>query len=55
MVHTADRRRDESLPATTLRKVTRRVIPLLVLAYLVSYLDRINISFAKFGMDETFA
>ncbi|HEY4006725.1 MAG TPA: MFS transporter [Pseudonocardia sp.] len=54
MVHTADRRRDESLPATTLRKVTRRVIPLLVLAYLVSYLDRINISFAKFGMDETF-
>ncbi|WP_257925267.1 MFS transporter [Amycolatopsis iheyensis] len=37
-----------------MRKVTRRVVPLLVLGYFVSYLDRINISFAKFGMEHEF-
>lgn len=38
----------------TLRKVTRRIVPLLMLGYVVSYIDRINISFAKFGMEDTF-
>lgn len=37
-----------------LRKVTFRLIPILVIGYIVSYVDRINIGFAKFGMDEAF-
>jgi len=32
------------------RKVTRRLIPFLVLCYVVSYLDRINVGFAKLQM-----
>ena len=34
----------------TYRKVTRRLIPFLVLCYVVSYLDRINVGFAKLQM-----
>ncbi|WP_020674183.1 MFS transporter [Amycolatopsis nigrescens] len=45
---------DGSLRASTMRRVTRRVVPLLMLGYIVSYIDRINISFAKFGLEETF-
>ena len=41
-------------PATTLsatfRKVTLRFLPLLFLCYLVAYLDRVNVSFAKLQM-----
>ncbi|MFI1914141.1 MFS transporter [Nocardia sp. NPDC020380] len=37
-----------------LRKVTFRLIPILVIGYIVSYVDRINIGFAKFGMDKAF-
>lgn len=44
----------EAPAAGTMRKVTRRVVPILMLGYIVSYIDRINISFAKFGMEETF-
>jgi D-galactonate transporter len=45
----------ERTPATefeevTYRKVTRRLIPFLVLCYVVSYLDRINVGFAKLQM-----
>jgi MFS family permease len=32
------------------KKVTRRILPLLFLSYIVAYLDRINISFAKLQM-----
>ncbi|RZL84478.1 MAG: MFS transporter [Rhodococcus sp. (in: high G+C Gram-positive bacteria)] len=39
---------------SALRKITRRVMPILVLGYFISYLDRINISFAKFGLEESF-
>ncbi|MEU5851290.1 MFS transporter [Saccharopolyspora shandongensis] len=38
----------------TLRKITLRMMPILMLGYFVSYLDRINISFAKFGLTESF-
>jgi MFS family permease len=38
------------LENTTYRKVTRRLIPFLVLCYVVSYLDRINVGFAKLQM-----
>lgn len=43
-------------PAATsaLRKNTMRIIPILVLGYFISYLDRINISYAKFGMQDSF-
>jgi D-galactonate transporter len=34
----------------TFRKVTLRVLPLLFLCYLVAYLDRVNVSFAKLNM-----
>ncbi|WP_429818028.1 MFS transporter [Ensifer sp. B1-9] len=34
------------------RKVTWRLLPLLLVCYMVSYLDRINISFAKIAMNE---
>ncbi|MER8032367.1 MFS transporter [Streptomyces bauhiniae] len=32
------------------RKVVRRIVPFLVLAYVVSYLDRVNVGFAKLQM-----
>ena len=38
------------IETATYRKVSRRLIPLLFLAYIVAYLDRVNIGFAKLGM-----
>ncbi|OXH85618.1 hypothetical protein CA830_28435, partial [Burkholderia multivorans] len=32
------------------RKVLRRVLPLLLLCYVVAYLDRVNVGFAKLQM-----
>ncbi|MFD9207903.1 MFS transporter [Streptomyces sioyaensis] len=40
--------------ARTLRKVTWRVMPILILGYFISYLDRSNIGFAKFGLTDSF-
>jgi MFS family permease len=40
----------EDLRRRTLRKVARRIIPFLGLAYLLNYLDRTNIAFAKLTM-----
>ncbi|GJF11768.1 MFS transporter [Mycolicibacterium cyprinidarum] len=37
---------DPTVGTTTMAKVTRRLIPFLVLLYVVNYLDRVNISFA---------
>ncbi|TCO44812.1 MFS transporter [Actinocrispum wychmicini] len=54
MTRVIPRSPEDLLAASTTRKVTRRVVPLLVLGYLVSYIDRINIGFAKFGMERTF-
>ncbi|MDQ6752068.1 MAG: MFS transporter [Actinomycetota bacterium] len=39
-----------ALGEATLRKVRRRVMPLIVLLYFVAYLDRNNVGFAKLGM-----
>ncbi|KZM71557.1 MFS transporter [Nocardia terpenica] len=47
-------RSDDRLRARALRKITLRVVPLLMVGYVVSYVDRINVGFAKFGMDKTF-
>lgn len=36
----------------TIRKVTRRIIPLLFLLYIISYLDRANVGYAALEMNE---
>src|SRR5262245_47969046 len=36
---------------TTLRKVTTRLIPMLVVSFIIAYLDRVNISFAAATMN----
>ena len=41
---------ETSLEEAVYTKVTRRLIPLLFLCYVVAYLDRVNISFAKLQM-----
>jgi MFS family permease len=38
----------------TMRKVTWRLVPLLIIGYFISYIDRVNISFAKFGFEDDF-
>ena len=37
-------------PATTIRKITLRLIPYLGLIYLIAYIDRQNVSYAKLQM-----
>ncbi|MFF1758682.1 MFS transporter [Streptomyces sp. NPDC058266] len=34
------------------RKVTKRIVPFLILCYVVSYLDRVNVGFAKLQMSD---
>jgi MFS family permease len=40
----------ESLEASTYRKVDVRVVPFLFLCYILAYLDRVNVGFAKLQM-----
>jgi len=42
----------EALEARTMAKVSRRLIPFLVLCYFVAYLDRVNLSFAALEMNK---
>ncbi len=42
---------DSELARTTIRKVTRRLLPFLLLLYIVSWLDRANVSFAALQMN----
>jgi ACS family tartrate transporter-like MFS transporter len=44
---------DEQLRKATLSKVTRRLLPVIVLLYFIAYLDRNNIGFAHDGMSQT--
>ncbi len=47
---------DSPVGQQTMTKVTRRLIPFLILLYLINYLDRVNISFAgPNGMNEDLA
>ena len=39
------------LERTTIRKVTRRLIPFLFLLYIVAWLDRVNVGFAALQMN----
>jgi sugar phosphate permease len=41
-----------TVAATTISKLKRRILPLLFLLYIVAYLDRINIGFAAFTMNQ---
>jgi MFS family permease len=41
---------DESLEATAYRKVDVRLLPFLFLCYILAYLDRVNVGFAKLQM-----
>ena len=43
------------LERTTLRKVTRRLIPFLLLLYIVAWLDRMNVGFAALQMNHDLA
>ena len=45
-----DRRVDEPLTDSTYRKVFWRIVPFLMLCYVVAYLDRVNVGFAKLQM-----
>ncbi|MEI9983346.1 MAG: hypothetical protein WDN69_09185 [Aliidongia sp.] len=36
----------DALERATLAKVTRRLVPFLILCYFVAYLDRVNVGFA---------
>jgi MFS family permease len=38
--------------AATFRKIALRIIPVLFICYILAYLDRVNIGFAKLGMKE---
>jgi ACS family tartrate transporter-like MFS transporter len=42
----------ESLEARTIKKVSSRLVPFLVLCYLVAYLDRVNVGFAALTMNK---
>jgi D-galactonate transporter len=41
----------ESLEHRTIEKVTKRLVPFLILCYFVAYLDRVNVSFAAVTMN----
>jgi MFS transporter, ACS family, tartrate transporter len=46
---------DETLEKRTIAKVTRRIIPFLMLCYFISYLDRVNLGFAGAAISKQFA
>ncbi len=43
---------DQQLEATTMRRVSWRLMPFLLLAYLICYIDRVNIGFASLQMNK---
>ncbi len=44
--------RDAALEAATMRRVFMRMLPFLVLAYLICYIDRVNVGFAGLQMNK---
>jgi sugar phosphate permease len=42
----------DALEQATLAKVTRRLLPFLIVCYFVAYLDRVNVSFAALTMNQ---
>lgn len=49
---TASETPDVARENAVFRKVVRRIVPFLVLCYVVSYLDRVNVGFAKLQMSD---
>ncbi len=43
---------DQQLEATTMRRVSWRLMPFLLLAYLICYIDRVNVGFAALQMNK---
>ncbi|MEU6737524.1 MFS transporter [Streptomyces physcomitrii] len=43
---------DQGIPEQAIRKVRRRVLPVIVLLYFIAYLDRNNVGFARAGLEE---
>jgi MFS transporter, ACS family, tartrate transporter len=43
---------DKTLEATTMRRVSWRLMPFLTLAYLLCYIDRVNVGFASLQMNK---
>jgi D-galactonate transporter len=43
---------DASIEARTMRRVTWRLVPFLIVCYFVAYLDRVNIGFAQIAMKD---
>ena len=48
----AEGERAVDIETTTIRKVTLRLVPFLILCYFVAYLDRVNVSFAALQMNK---
>ena len=42
----------EALEVRTMAKVSRRLIPFVIICYFVAYLDRVNLSFAALEMNK---
>ncbi|HWZ10925.1 MAG TPA: MFS transporter, partial [Xanthobacteraceae bacterium] len=42
----------QNLEARTIGKVSRRLIPFLIICYFVAYLDRVNVGFAALTMNK---
>ncbi len=45
----------DELEKRTMRRVSARLIPFLILCYFVAYLDRVNLSFAALEMNKDLA
>jgi D-galactonate transporter len=43
---------DASIPESAIARVTRRLVPFLILCYFVAYLDRVNVGFAALTMNK---
>src|SRR3984957_16012024 len=43
---------DQSIEVTTMRRVSWRLMPFLLLAYLICYIDRVNVGFAALQMNK---
>lgn len=54
-MHRGDAIAPISVEARTIRKLKLRIIPFIVILYIISFLDRINIGFAKLAMDKDLA
>src|SRR5712692_832716 len=43
---------DQTIESSTIRKVSWRLLPLIVIAYLIAYIDRTNVAFASLTMNK---